>query len=230
MAQISRELLNADGMSLTVFTGGQSNIGFGISGTWTGTVSFFGSTDGIYFIPIGVTPFASGTAVQTATANGNWFTANKNYLAVKVVFARTTGSVQVNVAGAVDSSWQDAFLTQTTIFNSKESAATSNTLTQTAQTNRAWNLTFCEICLNGPQGLGQVAVTIYDGTAAGSVIFKEYIPNAIGSVGYTYKCNLPTDANGLSTLVGTPGNAMTIAVTGVSGTGSSIINTKFQAA
>ena len=72
MSNIIREVLNAAGMELPLFTGGMSKVGFGLSGTWTGTVTFLGSTDGINFVPLSVTPFGSGTAVQSATANGSW--------------------------------------------------------------------------------------------------------------------------------------------------------------
>lgn len=239
LATLSREVLNADGQAIVVSalaastSVGQGNIGIGVSGTWVGTVSFFASapSDPLNFFPVALTPFPSGTAVSATTANGNFFTSGKNYAFIKIVFARTSGSVQINAGVAQDSSYQDAFLTQASIFNCKEVVGgLSNTLTQAAQANRAWNLTSLEVCLNGPQSQGQPSVTVFDGTIAGTVLFKEYIPTTGGSIGYTYKCNLPTDANGNPTLVCTPGNAMTIQVNGIAPNGSSIINTKFSAA
>lgn len=222
MAQLTREVLNADGMSLAIYCGGQSNVGIGVSGSWVGTVSFFGSVDGLNFFALSVTPFASGTAVSTTTANSNWFTAVKNLLAIKVVFTRTSGSVQINMAAAVDSSWQDAFLAQATIFNSSQVSSGVNTLTQAAQANRAWALTFCEVSVMAG-GYPGCRVDIYDGTTAGTKLASEFLIAAAGSVGTVQKLNLPEGG-----VVNTPGNAMTIVVTGI--TGANIINAKFSAA
>ncbi len=225
MAQLTREVLNADGMSLTIFCGGQSNVGLGISGTWVGTVSFFGSNDGLTFFALSATPFASGTAVSTTTANGNWFTAVKNLMAIKVTFTRTSGSVQVNMAAAVDSSWQDAFLTQATIFNSSTVTSGTNTLTQAAQTNRAWVLQTLDVSCAGPGWSGSGRVTVYDGTVAGTVLWEEFIgsPPVVGSVGYAQKVALPDGG-----VTNTPGNAMTVVLRGM-GNSSSILNAKFSA-
>src|SRR6516162_11190605 len=99
MAKIS-ELLNATGMGLALFTGQQTRVGVGLSGAWTGTVAFNASTDGIIFNPVFMTPFASGTNVSSATANGNWFSDVKNYLAFQAVFTRTTGSVIVALSAS----------------------------------------------------------------------------------------------------------------------------------
>ena len=57
-----QEVLNATGMGLTLFTGQQSRVGIGVSGAWTGTVSFLGSPDGVRFDPVAMTPFASGAS------------------------------------------------------------------------------------------------------------------------------------------------------------------------
>ena len=229
MAQLTREVLNADGMSLTAYVGGQANVGFGVTGTWVGTVSFYGSVDGLNFFALSVTPFASGTAVNSTTANGNWFSAVKNLIAVRATFTRTSGSVQVNIAPANDSSWQDAFLSQSTIFTSSSATSGTNTLTQAAQANRAWNLTFLEVSCAGPGFGGNAKITIYDGTVAGTVLFADWLTSPVGSVGTVQKINLPVGADGLPGLVNTPGNAMTIVITNP-GSNATIINTKFQAA
>lgn len=226
MAAITREVLNADAMSLTIFCGGQSTVGIGLTGTWAGTASFYGSTDGLTFFALSVTPFASGTAVSTATANANYFTPVKNLIAIKVTFTRTSGSLQVNLAAAVDSSWQDAFLSQATIFNSSTVTSGTNTLTQASQANRAWALQECGISCAGPGWAGSGRLTIYDGTVAGTVLWEEFIgsPPVVGSVGYVQKLTVPAGG-----IVNTPGNAMTIVLRGM-GSSSSIINAKFSAA
>ena len=233
LAQMTRELLTADQMSLAIACSGYSSLGWGLGGSWTGTAYFETVTNDNPNVWIGdpQTPFPSGTMVSSATANGSWFSQIKpNTLIKRVRFTRLTGSMQVIGAAAIDASWQDAFLAQTTIFNSsKVTAGGTNTLVQTASANSAWNLTFLEVCAQGAQAQGSGTITIYDGTAAGSVLFQEFIPTTGGSIGYTYKCNLPTDGNGNPTLVCTPGNAMTIILSGF-GSASTIINTRFQRA
>ena len=49
MAQITREVLDSTGMSLAIFCAGQSTVGIGITGSWVGTLSFYGSFDGVTF-------------------------------------------------------------------------------------------------------------------------------------------------------------------------------------
>src|SRR3990167_2704809 len=218
-----QEVLNADAMSLTIPCEGKGNVGIGISGTWTGTVTFKASTDGLNFIDLSVTPFASGTAVQSATANGNWFTPAKNFKSIKVTFTRTTGSVQVTMAAAEDSSWQDAFLATTTIFNSSYASSGVNTLTQAAQANRAWKLEFLEVSFSGP-GFGAAGrITVYDGTVAGNVLYRSFLASPVGSVGTNQLLDLPPGG-----ITNTPGNAMTIVIDSA-GSNASTINTKFSA-
>ena len=229
-AQRTSEVLNADGMSLTIFCGGQSNVGVGLTGTWVGTASFYGSTDGLNFFALSLTPFASGTAVTTATANGNYFTNVKNLIAIRVTFTRTSGSLVVIMAAAIDSSWQDAFATAIQIANSSSTTSGTNTLTQAAQANRAWNLTFLEVSIAGlsfPGGVGQI--TVYDGAITGNVLYKAFLTQGVGSVGTVQKMNLPTGADGNPSVKGTPGNAMTIVLSGLSSQ-ASVINTNFTAA
>ena len=159
MASPIYEVLNAQSMSLTIFCGGQSNVGVRLFGTWTGTVSFKGSYDGVNFVALTMTPFASGTGVQSATANGNWFvqcgnvvsgTTPTGLVAVQVVFTTlTTGTVSVAMCASVDSTWQNAFLAASTIYVNSEATGT-NTLTQAAQANRAWNLQELHVSFSGP--------------------------------------------------------------------------------
>lgn len=224
---MTNEVLNATGMSLTVFVGGSSNIGLGITGTWVGTLTFYGSTDGINFFPITMTPFASGTAVGSATANGNYFTPTQNYLAIRVTFTRTSGSATITIASAVDASWQNAFLSASTICVSSTTSGGNNTLTQAAQANRAWNLTFLEISLAGVIIGAALQVDIFDGGVAGTKLYSAFLTQTgTGSVGTVQKINLPADG-----ITNTPGNAMTIVVRGTpSALQSNTINAKFSAA
>ena len=223
MASIIREVLNATGMKLRFFCGGMTKVGFGVTGTWAGTLTFRGSVDGLNFIAISVTPFASGTAVLTATANGNWEVAVQNFIVVEVEFTRTSGSAVIAIAGSVDSSYQEAFLTADAIYVSQSSTG-ANTLSKAAQANRAWKLEELTVSLSGPGG---GLVIIRDGTATGTILWQEYLESAGGSVGHRYVVNLPNAGTERQGIVNTPGNAMTIVV-GDAGSGiSSIINAKF---
>lgn len=226
MAQITREVLDATGMSLAIFCAGQSTVGIGLTGTWVGTASFYGSFDGVTFSALTVTPFASGTTVSSATANGNWYVNVQNYMVVKVVFTRTSGSLSVTVAAATDASWQDAFLTTAQIHNQSTVTSGRNTLTQSASTNRAWKLLALDVSIAGPPAPGgSVQLNIYDGTIAGTLLFSQYLTQDGGSVGRTYAVDIPDTG-----IVNTPGNAFTIDVFGTLSNQSSKINAKFSAA
>lgn len=232
MATLTREVLNADGMTLTMYVAGFTNVGFGISGTWTGTVFFEQATidNPNEWIPLSSTPFASGTAVSSTTATGNWFAVpGPNIGLVRARFSRTTGSVQAIIAASLDSSYQDAFLSSTTIANSSSATSGTNTLTQAAQANRAWKLTFLEVSFAGTGFGANAKITVYDGTVTGNVLFADWLTSPVGSVGTVQKINIPVGADGLPSLVNTPGNAMTIVLTNAGNT-ASIINSNFTSA
>jgi hypothetical protein len=220
MAKIS-ELLNATGMGLALFTGQQTRVGVGLSGTWTGTVAFNASTDGIIFNPVFMTPFASGTNVSSATANGNWFSDVKNYLAFQAVFTRTTGSVIVALSASQDSSYQDAFLTAPSIFQNSVATAATNTLTIAAQANRAWRLRTLYISVSATATwAGNPVVQIKDGTT----LLWAF---DIGTTAGTYSPGLPADnllTGRPGGLYGTPGNAMSIAIASGGGSVQTNIN------
>ena len=225
MATQIREVFTQSGMSLAIFTGGMSYVGIRLAGSWVGTLQFEASTDGLNFQVVSVTPFPGGTNVQTTTANGNWFFEVGNYVAFRVRQTTfTSGSVQVYIAASVDSSYQDAFLGASTVFVNHQSTGV-NTLTQAAQANRAWTLQALEISTSGPSwDGGQAELTIYDGSASGTVLNKQYLEEASGSVGHRYDITLPAGG-----IVGTPGNAMTI-VCRLPGTSvTSSINAKLSA-
>ncbi len=226
MANIIREALSADGMSLHLFCGGMSKVGFGIAGTFVGTVSFFASQDGVNFLPAFVTPFASGTAVSTTTATGNWELTVRNALVVKVVFTRTSGTVIATLATSIDSSYQNAFLASTSVYaTSSHAAGATNVLTIAAQTNRAWRLRTLVITWSAAPAAA-VLCTVTDG--ASTVIWESYVPTAGGQV------VLPADANvpGLTGggVVNTPGNSLVVTVADPGGSVVSKINAELSAA
>ena len=221
MASIIREVLNATGMKLRFFCGGMTKVGFGVLGTWVGTITFRGSVDGINFISLSVTPFASGTDVSTTTSTGNWETAVKNFIVVETEFTRTSGSAQIVIAGSVDSSYQEAFLTAATIYVSSSSTG-ANTLTQAAQANRAWKLEELVVSISGPGG---TRVTVYDGSVSGTVLWQQHLEYIGGSVGHNYAVEIPEGG-----ITGTLANAMTIFVGDPGSSLTSIINAKFTPA
>jgi hypothetical protein len=233
MAAIIREALNADQMFVTLFTGGMSKMGVNLAGTWVGTVNFYASTDGINFIPAYLTPFASGTKVTAATANGNWELPVGNYLAFKAIFTRTSGTVLVAMGASVDASYQDVFLVSTSKYVSQNvTGGAANTVTQAAQANRAWRLRSLSVGFNVVASAA-VEVTVKDG--ASTVIWDGYVPLGAGAAsgGGTFLVPLPPlyELNGqiLGGLVNTPGNSMVISLT-PGGSVVSTINAEFAGA
>lgn len=228
---ITREVLNADGMSLSIVPGDSGNVGIGLSGTWAGTVYFEQAVkdNPTVWIADSQTPFPSGTKVSSATANGNWFSqVQANVFAKRVRFSLTSGSLIAIMAAANDASWQDAFLAaggSGGINRSSTATSGTNTLTQSAQANRAQKLTFAEVCFAGTYFGGAGRLTIFDGTVAGTILFEEFIqpPTVAGSVGWKQQITLPPDG-----IVGTPGNAMTMVLLGFPAQ-ATIINAKFGA-
>lgn len=229
MATIVREVLTVLSMKLPIFCGGMSRVGFGISGTFVGTVSFFYSTDGVNFRPLSVRPFASGATVQSTTATGNWEADVGNAVAIMVqVTAYTSGSVIVTLGASIDSSYQDAFLAPTSKFVSQEVAGGStNVITQAAQTNRAWRLRTLTGAFSVAAGAA-VAITITDG--ASSVLWKSYVPLTAGP----WTVTLPPDPNipgvGGGGVVGTAGNSLVVTLAAPGGSVVSEVNCEFLAA
>lgn len=186
MATLLKEALNADAMQLAMYCGGQSYVGINLAGTWVGTVKFYGSFDGVNFRQIYVTPFASGTDVQSATANGTWFVKVQNYLVIKVIFTRTSGTVNVTLSTSSDSSYQDAYLTPATIhqYQSVASGAT-NVITVAASTNRAWKVSKITTAFD-VAAAATVLLTVE--SPALTILHAEYVALAAG----TYESKIPS--------------------------------------
>ena len=229
MATLLQEVLTADQMSLTLFCGGMGKVGVNLAGTWTGTVTFLGTTDGLNFRPVAVTPFPSGATVNSATVNGSWEFQCQNFVAFKALFSRTSGSVTCKLAASVDSSYQDAFLTPTSIYVNGAASGATNTVTQPAQANRAWRLRTLVVTVNSAATwVSSPNVQVTDG--ASSVIWAGDIPTTAG----VYTIPLPADPNtpGITGggLVGTPGNSMVITVASGGGAVKTNIDAEFHAA
>lgn len=233
MANVIREALNADGMDVVLPCANMSRVGFGVSGTWVGTVKFFFSQDGVNFagFPLSVQPFASGTAVQSTTSNGNFWANAQNYQAVKATFTRTSGTAIVSIAASNDATYQQAFLASTSVYVTQEvSAGATNVITQAAQANRAWRLRTLSVGFS-VAAAAAVKLTVSDG--ASSLLWEGFVPASAGapSAGGTWLAPLPLDEleAGVSNggLVGTPGNSMVVTLAAPGGAVVSSLNCEF---
>ncbi len=94
-------VLVAVGQYVTLNTTGFAGIGFQLTGSWVGTVTFSGSVDGVDFTPLTVSPLDGTTSVTTATANGVW-QAGTSLAAVRmVVTAYTSGYIVAWIVAGV---------------------------------------------------------------------------------------------------------------------------------
>jgi hypothetical protein len=235
MATIIREALNADQMSLTLWTGGMSKVGISLSGTWAGTVSFLAANDALNFFPVTMTPFASGTGVQSATATGNWERAVENLLAFRALFTRTSGTAIVTMAASLDASYQDAFLASTSKYVTQSvGSGAQNKITVAAQANRAWRLKSLSVGFSVAAG---AAVDLQVSDGASSLLWEGYVPLSAGapSAGGTWLVPIPLGGNNIAGiidggLVTTPGNSLVITLAAPGGSVVSTLNAELVAA
>lgn len=248
------KVLNAVNQEITMWTAGLGKIGINIfSVTGTGNVfTFLGSEDSIQFKPLSVAPYPAAQApgfqvagvptqgnlpagaVQQATGAGTWEVNVANLNFIRVQMTTGNGPASVIMAGSVDGSYQEAFLTPSQIgvsssvlFPSTTSTASDiNTLTIPCPANQTINLTFCEISLVGAGFGGNAQVRIWDKAVGNGVpLFSDFLAGPVGSVGTVQKLNLPEDSQRNIGLQGSPGNAMVIQIRNLGST-SSIINTR----
>lgn len=252
-AKVSR-VFNAANQEVTMYVAGLAKVGiniFSVTGS-ANVFSFFGSIDGVSWFPLSVAPYpaaqAAGmtvggvaqtgnlpaSAIQTASAAGTWEAEVSNLSFVRVQMTSGSGPASVVMAGALDGSYQEAFLTPSQIGistavvypSTTSTASDTNTQTIPAQANRAINLTFCEISLVGLGFGGNGQVRIWDGSVGNGVpLFSDFLTGPVGSVGTVQKLNLPVDADGKIGIQASPGNAMVVQIRGL-GTTSSIINSR----
>lgn len=111
--------------------------------------------------------------------------------------------------------------------STEESGAGTNTLTQAGAPGVVWNLTSLEVSFAGPSRGPNAKVTVYDGTTSGTVLYRAYLDQPTGSVGFVQKINLHRDANDKPGCQASPGNAMTVVVNGY-GVNRCSINARFN--
>lgn len=70
-------------------------LGFQVTGTWTGTITFECTVDGATWAALSVTPSNSATAVTTTTANGVWGFNNNFFQGVRARFSTASSGIAV---------------------------------------------------------------------------------------------------------------------------------------
>lgn len=235
MASKVTKVLNAVNQEATIWCAGQSKVGICIpSMTGVNTVSFFGSTDGIQFTPLGVGAYPSATppasVVVSASAVGNFEVNVQNYAFIRVQLTSGSGPVTVVLAASIDGSYQEAFISaQVTgvslgvLYPSTTSSGGVNTMTIPSQANRAVNLTFLEVSQTGPGAGGNAQLRIWDGAVGNGVpLYSCFLTTPVGSVGVCQVINLPKDEAGNTSIVGSPGNALTVQVINLGGVAANL--------
>lgn len=77
-------------------------LGVQVTGTWVGTVAFFGSVDGTNYIALGMHAIGDTSltsAVVSTTSNGVFVAPVAGLSKVKATFTRTSGTAVVTVVG-----------------------------------------------------------------------------------------------------------------------------------
>ena len=231
-------VLTADNQEATIWCQGQSKVGIGIpTFTGTGTISFYGSLDGLTYNVLSVGAFPSATPpatnVTTTSATGNWEVPVQNYKFIRAQLTSVTGTVSVTVilTASVDASYQEAFtvaagVSLATLYPSTTSSAGVNTMTIPAQAGRTLNLTFLEVAMAGPGGSAGAQLRIWNGAVdSGAPLYSCYLNPAAGSVGTVQKINLPEDAQRNVGIQGTPGSALVVQVVNL-GSVTAILNAR----
>jgi hypothetical protein len=241
MANIIREVLNSSGMALTLYCGGMSKVGINIAALTQpaaggNILTFLASTDGLNFRAVNVSNFPpTGNSQSTTTLPGFFELLVQNYVAVQVQFSSyVSGSATVIMAAAIDSSYQDAFLTPIQKYvSSYKLGGGQNIMVIPAQTNRAWRCRTLTVSAVGnvTGWQTQPVLQIIDGTFPGGN--NIWAGDLLGQNQQNTVIPLPADPDtpGLSGggVVGTPGNQMTIVLaspvatsSGSSGSGGSL--------
>ncbi len=218
------KVLTAVNQEATIWCEGQAKVGISIrTVTGTPTLSFFGSTDGVQFNPLGVGAYPSATppssVVTTATAAGSYEVNVQNYKFIRVQITSGAGPATIVMTASVDGSYQEAFANAAqgtslaVMYPSTTSSSGVNTMAIPALANAAVNLTFLEVNMVGPGMGGNAHLRIWDGAVGTGVpLYQCLLTGPTGSTGVSQLINLPTDAEGNKELTNTPGNALVIQI------------------
>lgn len=73
-------------------------VAFQLTGTWTGTITFECTVDGVNWVALSVFPSNSVTAATTATGNGVWSAQNAGFAGVRARFSTaSTGTPKITI-------------------------------------------------------------------------------------------------------------------------------------
>jgi len=90
---------------LVLSVSGVGGVAVQVTGTFVGTLSFEGSIDGVNYVPLGLLPIASTSAVTSTTATGLWSGGVGGMAVVRVrMSAYTSGTATVSIQNAPTSS------------------------------------------------------------------------------------------------------------------------------
>jgi len=98
ISEVTQGTITTNGQAVTADCRGAGSAAAQVTGTWSGTLSFKASVDGVNFVAINATPPTGGSAVTTTTGNGVWIISLGGYSQLEVVATATmTGSAVVSI-------------------------------------------------------------------------------------------------------------------------------------
>lgn len=87
--------LSAANDALNIGVGNKGGVALQLTGTWTGTVSFEATVDGLTWVAFNMVPSNSATPASTATGNGAWSANCAGYSAVRARFSTATSGTVI---------------------------------------------------------------------------------------------------------------------------------------
>lgn len=177
---------------VTLPVGGQGSIGVQITGTFSGTITFTASIDGVNFASFPLSPLGGGPAVATTTATGIWNAHTGPVSVVRVAFTSfVSGSAVVsNALATAAASATNATLvgTNTVVTNDQPQTAAANALSSVA-------LSTITTSVNVKASAGNVyGVLVLNGAA--STCWVQFINSAgAGTLGTAVLMSVPLPAS-----------------------------------
>lgn len=202
---VSRQQFTAVNQVLHLAVLGNAYVGIGVTGTFVGTVSFYGSYDGSNWTPLNcqVYPWVQGGSTvashvqASGSANGQYVAQVIDYRFVKAtVTVLTSGNPVVSIASSIDGSYAAAYQSQGGLWRTSAGFGNNNTLTAAANTNHGWKLKKLMVSIS--KLATQPQVTIKDGATAIAVLD---IPATVGTNDLT---------NLLQNYASSPGNNLSV--------------------
>lgn len=92
---VLQKSLSAANDALVVGVGTGGGVGLQLTGTWTGTVTFEATIDGLTWVAFNMVPSNSATAASTASSNGAWSANCAGYNTVRARFSTATSGTVI---------------------------------------------------------------------------------------------------------------------------------------